>query len=105
MGERDAGCGEEGGAGRSYQPASVCEPISGSNGGEASENVRDLRAIVPQRVDAEYTVLDHDRIGLAAPTETHEERRRRVRHRTNRGGGGAALTGRAGSGDAVDCGV
>src|SRR5262249_57341289 len=83
--KRDHGRSEHGTASRQRQPISTRKPIAACDAGAAREYVGDLRATVSQRVDAEYAVLHHDRIGLAAAIEAHEQRGRRVRNRTNRG--------------------
>src|SRR5262249_17304363 len=78
--KRDHGRGEHGTASRERQPISAREPIAARDAGAAREYVGDLRATVPQRVDAKYAVLHHNRIGLAAAIEAHEQRGRRVRN-------------------------
>src|SRR5262249_47346463 len=78
--KRDHGRGEHGTASRKRQPISARKPIAARDAGAAREYVGDLRATVSQRVDAEYAILHHDRIGLAAAIETHEQRGRRVRN-------------------------
>src|SRR5262245_13735232 len=65
--KRDDSRDEDRTASRQRQPVSGREPIPADDAGAPSENVRHFRAVVPQRVDAEYAVLDHDRICLAAP--------------------------------------
>src|SRR5262249_10288060 len=67
--KRDPGRGEHGTASRQRQPISPRKPIAAGDAGAAREYVGDLRATVSQRVDAEYAVLHHDRIGLAAAIE------------------------------------
>src|SRR5215470_9362460 len=100
--ERDHGRGEYGAAGRERQPISAGKSIAACDAGAASEYVGDLRAAVAQRVDAKHAVLHHDRIGLAAAIEAHEQHGRRVRNRTNRGCRRAGLAAGAGGGDHVD---
>src|SRR6516225_10445284 len=78
--KRDHGRGEHRTASRQRQPISAREPIAARDAGAAREYVGDLRATVSQRVDAKYAVLHHDRIGLAAAIEAHEQRGRRVRN-------------------------
>src|SRR5262244_2992961 len=100
--KRDHGRGEHGTASRERQPISAREPIAARDAGAAREYVGDLRATVPQRVDAKYAVLHHNRIGLAAAIEAHEQRGRRVRNRTNRGCRRAGLAAGTSGGDDVD---
>src|SRR5256885_4062467 len=83
--ERDHGRGQHGAAGREREPISAGKSIAACDAGAAREYVGDLRAALSQRVDAKYAVLHHDRIGLAAAIEAHEQHGRRVRNRTNRG--------------------
>src|SRR6516165_10338221 len=100
--ERDHGRGEYGAAGRERQPISAGKSIAACDAGAAREYIGDLRAAVSQRVDAKYAVLHHDRIGLAAAIEAHEQHGRRVRNRTNRGCRRAGLAAGTGRGDDVD---
>src|SRR5262249_48984587 len=96
--ERDPRGGEHGTAGRQRQPLALGKSLAACNAGAAGEDVGDLRAVVTQRVDAEHAILHHHRIGLAAAIEAHQQRRRRVGNRTDRGRGGAGLTAGAGGG-------
>jgi len=100
--ERDHGRGEYGAAGRERQPISAGKSIAACDAGAAREYIGDLRAAVSQRVDAKYAVLHHDRIGLAAAIEAHEQHGRRVRNRTNRGCRRAGLAAGTGGGDHVN---
>src|SRR5215470_17728583 len=100
--ERDHGRGEYGAAGRERQPISAGKSLAPCNPGAAREYVGDLRAAISQRVDAKYAVLHHDRIGLAAAIEAHEQHGRRVRNRTNRGCRRAGLAAGTGGGDHVN---
>src|SRR5215831_7055725 len=97
----DHGRGEDGTARRQRQPISVRKSIAARNPGATGKDVGDLRSAVSQRVDAKYAVFHHDRIGLAAAIEAHEQRGRRVRNRTNRGCRGAGLTAGTSGGDDV----
>src|SRR5262249_37522088 len=65
----------------------------------------DVRAVVTHGVDAAPAIPHHHRIGLAAAIEAHQQRRRRVGNRTDRGRGGAGLTAGAARGDDVDGGA
>src|SRR5215471_824757 len=100
--ERDHGRGEYGAAGRESQPISAGKSLAACNPGAAREYVGDLRAAISQRVDAKYAILHHDRIGLAAAIEAHEQHGRRVRNRTNRGCRRAGLAAGTGCGDHVN---
>src|SRR5215831_7919183 len=100
--ERDHGRGEYGAAGRERQPISAGKSLAACNPGAAREYVGDLRAAISQRVDAKHAILHHDRIGLAAAIEAHEQHGRRVRNRTNRGCRRAGLAAGTGGGDHVN---
>ena len=67
--------------------------------GDFREAMSRLGAAVPQSIDTEDTILEHRRIGLTAPVEAHEQGRRRVAHRADRGRGGTSLAGRPRRGD------
>src|SRR5258708_9487586 len=97
--ERDHGRDHYGAAGRERQPISAGKSIAACDAGAAREYVGYLRAAVSQRVDAKYAVLHHNRIGLAAAIEAHEQHGRRVRNRTNRGCRRASLAAGTGGGD------